>query len=389
MCSRITSKHISARLSLITVFVAILAGLLSAFLAGRTGPSSRASVARNVVAPQNVDAQSAPGPHVKDAGDAAIQWQSLPVGGTSELAAIGGDVYVVVSPTNAASVLYRLADGNRNPSAVATIPPQTVTSLTAINGKLLVAGDQSLMLVDPATGAATTVRLEMPPGLESKAPAPPSIAAMAAIGTRAYVVEYDSNEMQVVETSPALSILPSILLPQTMEAPGMIAALGSGRLLVSQPYTFFGDAPSTVVVDPGTGAITPLPGVAFSESAVSGGRVLSAEVGAAGIVDVTAGNARATALFSGTATGANDVIAESADGTAWIAPGKASAITSEDASGRDQRYPLPVFEGQSSWPGPSVQFNPEITSMVGLSGSGVALLATAGTTRIGFITANP
>jgi len=387
--------HFPARVLLVGVMTGLVAGLLSACLGGGSGPANGASVAATsaaptnvgstVVAQDNVDAQSAPGPNVKDAGDTAIQWQSLPAGGTSDLAGIGGDVYVVVSPPEGASILYRLAEGNRIPSAVATIPSETVTSLTAINGKLLVAGDQSLALVDPATGSATTVELKTPPGLESKAPVPPAIAAVAAIGTRAYIVEYDSNELQVVETSPALAVLPSILLPSTMEAPGLIAAIGSGRLLVSQPYTFFGDAPSTVVVDPGTGASTPLPGVALGEAAVSGGRVLSAEVGQAGIVDVTGGNARTTALFSGTVTGANDLIAESADGTVWIAPGKASALMSEDAAGHDQRYLLPVFEGVSSRGGPAIQFNPEITSMVGLSGSGVAVLGTAGTTRVGFI----
>src|SRR6185437_7852557 len=180
--------HFPARVLLVGVMTGLVAGLLSACLGGGSGPANGASVAATsaaptnvgstVVAQDNVDAQSAPGPNVKDAGDTAIQWQSLPAGGTSDLAGIGGDVYVVVSPPEGASILYRLAEGNRIPSAVATIPSETVTSLTAINGKLLVAGDQSLALVDPATGSATTVELKTPPGLESTAPVPPAIAAV-------------------------------------------------------------------------------------------------------------------------------------------------------------------------------------------------------------------
>lgn len=228
-------RRISPRLAVVLIAVGILAGVLTAFLAERSRPSNRASDVRNVVAPPKANAQPAPGPRVKDVGDAAIQWQSLPAGGTSELAAVGGDLYVVVSPANDASVLYRLADGNRIRSAVATIPPQTVTSLTAINGKLLVAGDQSLVLVDPATGSATTVQLKMPPGLESKAPAPKSIAAVAAIGTRAYVVEYDSNEMQVVPVFEGRSSQPGIQF--SPEITSIVGLPGSGVALLATAGT--------------------------------------------------------------------------------------------------------------------------------------------------------
>lgn len=382
-----------------TVAVGMAAGILTVALVNH---SSDQLQVRNVVGAQEAQANSAQGgPNVVSQGDPRIKWFSLDAAATSPLYADGEQVlFAATRGEEPVATLYRYSPSLMTIDEVAHFVPRgPLAGIAVVADAVIVAHGEFISIVE-MDGSVRSVQL--PPReraavvVDGKTPErdlPQNIRGLLAVGKTIYATRFDAQGVEEVSSSDASPTIRLLELPSSLAPPVGLAALPTGRLLVSSPFDFYNLRGGSAILDPQTGAADLIDGRPYS-IAVSNGAVIATQTSMAALFGLDAEGHRVTVGTQLPLTGREDHLAASGDVLA-VAPEQAGAIFVSRANLAVDRFDLPVLEGEPSQPwqgdqsGPvrpsPVRFTSTVPSITVTSDGYVVFVAAGPTLQLGAV----